>query len=244
MSNYYSFDSIRFPPGTISSKLSNNKMMMKQPAAATDWVHQTYMEMIQDVSYATSHYYESKKNIANMMDCSSLVKDNLHTNKKPDEIRTKVETGTRNHCSPLSIHEYHISDNNSSNNDDEEVIEEDDDESIFCQTITTSSTDCNRKNNIYRFYKEQQKLAAPIEEEIIPVPYIQPNNNNNLISSDDTRVPSKVNKPPPQQKQQQQQQQQQQENPKKFRRKLKRMMTKMKMAAENPFWAIDNRFQK
>lgn len=55
-----SISSIKFPPGTITPKLS--RKFLKQTPSHNDWMHQTYTQMIQDVHYATTHYYETKGN--------------------------------------------------------------------------------------------------------------------------------------------------------------------------------------
>ncbi|CEP14348.1 hypothetical protein [Parasitella parasitica] len=52
------YNSIHFPLSTISSKLSSK--LLKKPPSPIDWMHQSYMELIQDMSFVTIHYYESK----------------------------------------------------------------------------------------------------------------------------------------------------------------------------------------
>ncbi|KAI8087257.1 hypothetical protein BDF21DRAFT_396940 [Thamnidium elegans] len=255
--SYSNHPSIRFPPGTITSKLSSK--MLKQPPCSKDWMHQTYMQMIQDVSYVTSHYYESPENGTSLLGSEA---NKVISNSKPSRLLSEtdyhsaiVESTTRmnrsiKNCSPLSQFEFHNdSDEDHSSerysSDDEEPMNDDDDEVDLCYTATTSSTDCNRKNNIYRLYREQQSLQKPFDEELeTTIPIVQRSNScriaeynapylSNTSTSGDS-ISSCVTQDTKAKKNKQQ--------PNKKFTKFKRMMTKMRMAAENPFWAIDNRF--
>lgn len=254
--SYSNPPSVRFPPGTITSKLSSK--MLKQPPSSKDWMHQTYMQMIQDVSYVTSHYYESPENGTSLL--SSGINKAI-SNSKPPRLSetdchsvivetTRIDRPIKN-SSPLSQYEFHNDsdgDNNSEqySSDEEALNEDDDDEADLCYTTTTSSTDCNRKNNIYRLYKEQQSLQKPFDEELkTTIPIAQRSNScqmadydvpylSNTSNSADDSTSSHVTQDTNVKKNKQQ--------PNKKFKKFKRMMTKMRMAAENPFWAIDNRF--
>ncbi|GAA5815361.1 hypothetical protein MFLAVUS_008868 [Mucor flavus] len=179
--SYSNYPSIRFPPGTVTSKLSSK--MLKQPPCPKDWMHQTYMQMVQDVSYVTSHYYESPENGTSLLGPNKAI-----SNSKPSKLLS--ETGCHSaiiestglsrpikNSSPLSQFEFHNdSDNSERYGSDEEAMN--DDEVDLCYTATTSSTDCNRKNNIYRLYKEQQSLQKPFDDELdTTIPIVQRNNS-------------------------------------------------------------------
>ncbi|KAG2204563.1 hypothetical protein INT47_012622 [Mucor saturninus] len=187
--------SIQFPPGTITSKLSSK--MLKNTPISNDWMHQTYMQMVQDVSYATSHYYESNENGTGLL--INVSEPNREANSST--LETIIKNSPPKKSSPLSMYEYH--DDSSTEDDDE------------CQTYTTSSTDQNRRNNIYRLYREQQNIDKPIEEEITIVKLAECDSQE--VSPNVTQTTSKY-------------------------KKFKRIMTKMRMAAEKPFWAIDSHF--
>lgn len=187
--------SIQFPPGTITSKLSSK--MLKNVPESNDWMHQTYMEMVQDVSYATSHYYESNENGTGL-----LINVSEPNRESPIVIKHNNHSPLKK-SSPLSMYEYH--DDSSTEDDDE------------CQTYTTSSTDQNRRNNIYRLYREQQNIDKPIEEEITIVKLTECDSQEQ-VSPNVTQITTSKYK------------------------KFKRIMTKMRMAAEKPFWAIDSHF--
>ena len=115
--------SISFPPGTISSKLSSKKL--KRPPSPKDWMHQTYLQMIQDVSYATSHYYESKDN-GNQLLFGGPNKVGPCTETPKEVVKTQT----------LIQYDSDSSDDN-------------------FNTFSTTSTDCNRRNNIYNLYRAQ-----------------------------------------------------------------------------------------
>lgn len=248
--------SIRFPPGTVSSKLSSR--MLKKPPSPKDWMHQTYMEMIQDVSYATGHYYESTENGNGLLHGANKVypeTTHYYNNKKSATTNVADNERIPLNKSPLSMQitgskkgkekEELCNEEESSNNE-----EDDDDQSEECHTYTTSSTDYNRKNNIFRFYREQQNLTNPIDEESSIIRVVTPynsgssccssehnndddsattsNNNSSISINSSSVVTQETNIKVKSQK-------------KKFKM-LKHMMTKMKLAAEKPFWAIDNHF--
>ncbi|KAI8072158.1 uncharacterized protein B0P05DRAFT_549110 [Gilbertella persicaria] len=132
----YQDTSIRFPPVTVSSKLSS-KMLRKTPTS-TDWIQQSYIEMIQDISYVPCHYFiSSEKQVA------------------IDETRATLDV-----CGaqlPVPDDKYDSCLEKSS-------IMSDEDDSDY-NTITTTSTDYNRRNNMYRYYKEQE-LIRSIDEEV------------------------------------------------------------------------------
>jgi hypothetical protein len=267
------YNSIQFPPGTVSSKLSSK--LLKKPPSPIDWVHQSYMEMIQDVSYTTSHYYESKDNGSSIMEASvpELTKhdrkqdetNNLNNSSSSScEFSQQSATAASTTTPPLSLQrlfdststplsssssEYQKDRLKQVQEEENATTDDDDDDDDEFNTITTSSTDCNRKNNIYRFYKEQQSLARPIDElededsNICKI--ITPHNSNygsgfasdNSSSSIHIHTSSScsheiklVN------------QQQQQQIPKKKLKIIGKLITKMRIAAEKPFWSIDNHF--
>lgn len=224
---YSNHSSIRFPPGTITSKLSSK--LLKKPPSPKDWMHQTYMQMVQDVSYATSHYYESNKNGTGLL-INAPESNTQAVTSEAQSATLDTIMNLPNKSSPLSLYVHHNNDSDEDSNNDE------DDQSSFCHTYTTSSTDCNRKNNIYRFYKEQQSLERPIEEEGI-IKIVTPYNSNcnqecdsqtSFVDSTSSALNVIVTQDIVQQN-------------KRFK-KFKRIMTKMRMAAEKPFWAIDSRF--
>ncbi|GAA5800371.1 hypothetical protein EDC94DRAFT_654005 [Helicostylum pulchrum] len=244
--SYSNHPSIRFPPGTITSKLSSK--MLRQPPCSKDWMHQTYMQMIQDVSYVTSHYYESPENGTSLLGANKAI-----SNSKPSRLLYEtschsaiVESSRLNrpikNSSPLSQFEFHNdSDNSERYSSDEEAMNDDDDEVDLCYTATTSSTDCNRKNNVYRLYKEQQGLQKPFDEELeTTIPIVQRSNSCRIAECNVTYLSSSSGDSSGVTQDTKAKKNKQQPN-KKFT-KLKRMMTKMRMAAENPFWAIDSRF--
>lgn len=262
---------MNFPPGTISSKLSSKKL--RKPPSPKDWMHQTYLQMIQDVSYVTSHYYESTENGNHLLFGNKVCHDNneTHCPKKNATLHETVSnlppTPPPKDCysSPPVIakgKEKELPELQSGEDDGYDEEDDDDSQSEYYNSFTTSSTDCNRKNNIYRFYREQQSLQAdPIMEESsvirVATPYSNRSNNNvsrNSSSSNDDAgsysssisissselgqdrqrsddCASTVTQSPHGHK----------SKKKKFKL-LKNMMTKMKMAAEKPFWAIDSHF--
>lgn len=199
--------SIHFPPGTFTSKLSSQKL--KNAPNSNDWMHQTYMEMVQDVSYATSHYYESNENGTGLL----INVSEPNTEAPRSSVTMDAILNSPKKSSPLSMYEFH--DTNSSILEDNDSITEDE-----CQTYTTSSTDDNRRNNIYRLYREQQNIDRPIEEEEITTPIQTITECDSHPLEITTIVVTQTSK----------------------YKKFKRIMTKMRMAAERPFWAIDSHF--
>ncbi|CAO3614057.1 unnamed protein product [Mucor fragilis] len=269
-------NSIQFPPGTVSSKLSSK--LLKKPPSPIDWVHQSYMEMIQDVSYTTSHYYESNENGSGILEASvpesarkQLPDETYDSSSGNSSSDQQYKTATHSTTPPLSLQrlfdskstspppystEYQKNrlnqvqeeEENLSSTDDED--ENDDDE---FNTITTSSTDCNRRNNLYRFYREQQNLAKPIDEldDEDPAMYkvMTPHSSNygSGFASDHSQSSIQITPSPSPPLAQQiksvnQQQQQQQQIPKKKLKIIGKLITKMRIAAEKPFWSIDNHF--
>ncbi|CAO3624357.1 unnamed protein product [Mucor hiemalis] len=251
---------MNFPPGTFTSKLSSKKL--KKPPSPKDWMHQTYLQMIQDVSYVTSHYYESTENGNHLLFGNKNCQDRNETpspKKNATVHDTKVDTPPTPppkdcYLVPAKGKEKEIPEIQSS--EDDEYDEEDEDDSQCYNSFTTSSTDCNRKNNIYRFYREQQSLQTdPIMEESsvirVATPYSSGSNCNiSTISNNESYSTSISGQSELGQDQQlsddcastvTQLQHERKSKKKKFKL-LKNMMTKMKMAAEKPFWAIDSHF--
>ncbi|GAN06319.1 hypothetical protein MAM1_0119c05800 [Mucor ambiguus] len=268
-------NSIQFPPGTVSSKLSSK--LLKKPPSPIDWVHQSYMEMIQDVSYTTSHYYESSENGSGILEASvpeSARKqqlDETHDLNSSSSSDQGYKKASHSITPPLSLQrlfdsksvspppcstEYQTKRLKQVREEEENLssTDEEDGDDEF-NTITTSSTDCNRKNNLYRFYREQQNLARPIDElddedpAIYKVMTPHSSNYGSGFASDHSQSSIQItpsSSPPlPQQIKlvnQQQQQQQQQQIPKKKLKIIGKLITKMRIAAEKPFWSIDNHF--
>ncbi|KAL0141098.1 hypothetical protein V8B55DRAFT_1513073 [Mucor lusitanicus] len=257
-------NSIQFPPGTVSSKLSSK--LLKKPPSPIDWVHQSYMEMIQDVSYTTSHYYESKENGSGILEASvpesarkQQLADKTYDLNSSSSSSSDQEYKMPSHSitPPLSLQRLFDSKSTSpppssteyqknrlkqvqeEEEDFSSTDEEDGDEDDELNTITTSSTDCNRKNNLYRFYREQQNLAKPIDEleDEDPAIYkvMTPHSSNygsgfaSDYSQSSIHITPSSSPPLPQQ----------------IKSKLKiigKLITKMRIAAEKPFWSIDNHF--
>lgn len=134
--------SIQFPSN--SSKLQSSSL--KKPPKPIDWIQQSYIEMIEDVSFSspvtTPTIQEPNKTIT------------IHLNEQ------KAYT----HFSTIHEEEDNCCDHDSG----KLLVTEDDDISECGYTYTTSSTDYNRKNNVFQFYKEQQQLnkVCPIDEEL------------------------------------------------------------------------------
>lgn len=237
----YHDNSIRFPPGTISSKLDSK--LLKKPPSPIDWIHQSYLEMIQDVSYDTSHYYESLKGRTEPIKPGSTVVIDLGKIQSSSTLHHQ-QLGVEATKTP-SIQEEEKDTRSKENYDD-------DDDSEYCNTNTTTSTDYNRKNNIYRYYREQQNIDRPFDDDepVFPTttlrimtPYssssiapsmIEESHNLNLNSSnsskssvvtgeEDIKLPN------------------QQPYKKKFKM-IGNLITKMRITAEKPFWSIDNHF--
>ncbi|KAK4520038.1 uncharacterized protein ATC70_008166 [Mucor velutinosus] len=267
---------IQFPPNTVSSKLSSK--LLKKPPSPIDWVHQSYMEMIQDVSYTTSHYYESNENGSGILEASV---PELARKQQPDETHylnsssstdQQYKRAAHSITPPLSLQRLFDSKSTSpppcsadhqksrlkqvqeeeedlSFTDGEDDDDDDDDDEF--NTITTSSTDCNRKNNIYRFYREQKSLARPIDElddedpAIYKVMTPHSSNYGSGFASDHSQSSIQItpsSSPPPPQQIKLVNQQQQQQIPKKKLKIIGKLITKMRIAAEKPFWSIDNHF--
>jgi hypothetical protein len=221
----YHDDSIRFPPGTVSSKLGSK--LLKKPPSPIDWIHQSYLEMIQDVSYDTIHYYETPKtrsaptitesfkpNATVVVDLSKIRPSNMLPPTKEEEEEEEEYIGSKE--------------------------DDDDTDSEYCNTNTTTSTDYNRKNNIYRYYKEQQSIDRPFDDDepVFPTttlrivtPYSSSittpsmneeqtlHSNSSVMTPEDTQVPS----------------------PQRYK-KLRGLIRKMRLTAEKPFTSIDNHF--
>jgi hypothetical protein len=234
--------SIHFPPGTISSKLSSR--MSKKPPSPKDWMHQTYMQMIQDVSYATNHYYESTENGNSLLHGTNKV---CPDQQQPETQYCYKKSATvddddriSNNSSPLPY-----TSRKGKERDDSESYSSEDEESEDCNTYTTASTDYNRKNNIFRFYREQQNLANPIDEESsvikVATPYTSSYYSSNESNIDDDNSSNSNGSMVTQEIDINVNTSKKQQRKKKFKL-LKHMMTKMKLAAEKPFWAIDSHF--
>ncbi|KAL9551386.1 hypothetical protein PS6_005029 [Mucor atramentarius] len=253
-------NSIQFPPSTVSSKLSSK--LLKKPPSPIDWVHQSYMEMIQDVSYTTSHYYESTENGYSILEASvpesttqQPQTETLDFNSRSSNQQYK--RATHSITPPLSLQRLFDSKKYQRSRlkqaqEEEDVSsteDEDDNDDDEFNTITTSSTDCNRKNNIYRFYREQQSLARPIDEldGEDPAMYkvMTPHSSNygsgfaSEHSESSIHITPSSSPPPPQQVKLVNEQQQ---IPKKKLKIIGKLITKMRIAAEKPFWSIDNHF--
>lgn len=268
------YNSIQFPPGTVSSKLSSK--LLKKPPSPIDWVHQSYMEMIQDVSYTTSHYYESQDNGSSILEAS--VPESTKHDMKQDETNN-LNSSSSNNCEsfqqsataaptttpplslqrlfdststspPLSSSEYQKDRLKQVQEEEGNITtDDDDDDDDEFNTITTSSTDCNRKNNTYRFYKEQQSLERPIDElededsNIYRVMTPHDSNYGSGFASDNSSTSIHINTPSSSTHEiKLVNQQQQQQIPKKKLKIIGKLITKMRIAAEKPFWSIDNHF--
>lgn len=263
-------NSIQFPPSTVSSKLSSK--LLKKPPSPIDWVHQSYMEMIQDVSYTTSHYYEPTENGSSVLEASVPESTTQQPQTETLDLNSRSSSdqqykrATHSITPPLSLQRLFDSKSTSpppcstdyqrnrlkqvqEEEDVSSTEDEDDDDDDEFNTITTSSTDCNRKNNIYRFYREQQSLARPIDELDVEDPamykVMTPHSSNygsgfaSEHSESSIHITPSSPPPPPQQVKLVNQQQQ---IPKKKLKIIGKLITKMRIAAEKPFWSIDNHF--
>lgn len=266
------YNPIQFPPGTVSSKLSSK--LLKKPPSPIDWVHQSYMEMIQDVSYTTSHYYESKDNGSSILEAS--VPESTKHDGKQDKTNN-LNSSSSNNCEslqpsataattatppislqrlfdststpqPPSSSEYQKDRLKQVQEEENTTTDDDDDDDDEFNTITTSSTDCSRKNNIYRFYKEQQSLARPIDElededsSIFKVMTPHDSNYGSGFTSDNSSASIHINTSSSPAHEIKLVNQQQQQIPKKKLKIIGKLITKMRIAAEKPFWSIDNHF--
>ncbi|KAI9487082.1 MAG: hypothetical protein EXX96DRAFT_551747 [Benjaminiella poitrasii] len=176
---------INFPACNNTSKLSSN--LLKKPPTPVNWIQQTYMEMIQDVSYVTECYHKSSGscpslsvNIKRVSSNSRYVQNKaannvlVINNRQQQEIQnheTRIKHTASsiytNDSTSLSLYQQQRYDSNHENNknanlDTKEfeafnMKDDNEDNSEVFNTITTSSTECNRKYNIFTIYREHQK---------------------------------------------------------------------------------------
>ncbi|KAI8647177.1 hypothetical protein BD408DRAFT_408719, partial [Parasitella parasitica] len=259
------YNSIQFPPSTISSKLSSK--LLKKPPSPIDWMHQSYMELIQDISYNTTHYYEIKENGSSILEASApesrknatqqqetLYSDSSMNNQRSSHTATTDGTATpqpslpklfgpKSTFLPPSSSEYQKDKLRQVQEEAQETTTDDDEDNEF-NTITTSSTDCNRSNNLYRLYKEQQSIARPIDElenedsAILSVATPHTSNYSSAFPSQKANLSVyAVSSPRPDHKIKLVNHQPQQ-MPKKKLKIIGKLITKMRITAEKPFWSI------
>ncbi|CEP14343.1 hypothetical protein [Parasitella parasitica] len=256
------YNSIHFPPSTISSKLSSK--LLKKPPSPTDWMHQSYMELIQDMSFVTIHYYESKDNGSNILEASvpeprkNAIKCEESINSSPSMSKQQFlyETTADNEAISSLYNSASTSLQPSSSKyqrdrlqeEEEQDMTTDEDDNNEFNTITTSSTDCNRRNNIYRLHKEQQNIAKTINEmenedpAIFKVATPHNSNHDNTFASEKSDSSVCIDPLSPHDHEIQLVNQQPQQIPKKRLKLIGKLITNMRITAEKPFWSIDDHF--
>ncbi|KAI7901866.1 uncharacterized protein BX663DRAFT_487149 [Cokeromyces recurvatus] len=178
---------IDFPPSTLSSKLSSK--LLKKPPSPVDWIQQSYMEMIQDASFATGYHHESLMNknsldlLVNLKHIPYMSHNKMNNDNK--KLNTCINNNNPTHhtqqpdfqCEKFSGRATSsiYTDKTNTNNNITSLSSHDistteictsnndndtDTDTDICNTFTTSSTDCNRMNNVFRIYKEQQSYVS------------------------------------------------------------------------------------
>jgi hypothetical protein len=203
MNNITPRSSIRRAPGSFTPQLRNRHL--KKPPSPIDWVEQSYIELIQDVSIMTMNYYETRINQnASLHDAAS----------------------TSHHDETLSILQ---SLHDGIETLDCPSVDGDDDDDDY----TTASSVYDLRRDLYQFYRDQtneEPISKMSELSLITTEsagYISPDDVSIITTDINVQCIQRKGQYVPAQRK---------------KKIFSRMIERMKLAAEKPFWSIESHF--